>query len=72
MGKERLFTDSMWPPTLEQVKAYFLGKGQNEKEAEHFFQLYQLRHWRTVKGGMVRRWKNAAHAWICSATLNAT
>jgi len=67
MGKQQFFTDAMWPPTMEQVKGYFLAKGMNEREAEHFFQLYQLRQWRTKKGKMVKRWKNAANTWIFSA-----
>jgi hypothetical protein len=64
MGKEVFFNDTMWPPTLEQVKQYFLQKGLNDLEAEHFFQLYQLRQWRNQKGEMIKRWKNAAHGWI--------
>jgi len=67
MRKQQFFTDAMWPPTLEQVKIYFSQKGMNDKEAEHFFQLYQLRQWRTRNGEMIRRWKKAAHCWIFSA-----
>ena len=67
MGKTKLFKDSMWPPTLEQVKIYFSQKGMNDKEAEHFFQMYQMKQWRNKKGNMITRWKNAAHSWIFSA-----
>jgi hypothetical protein len=67
MRKQQFFKDSMWPPTLEQVKMYFSAKGMNDREAEHFFQLYQLKQWRTRKGKMIKRWKNAAHSWIFSA-----
>jgi hypothetical protein len=67
MGKQKFFTDAMWPPTLEQVKSYFSAKGMNDREAEHFFQLYQLRQWRTSKGDLIKRWRNAAHCWIFSA-----
>lgn len=67
MRKQRIFTDAMWPPTLEEVKGYFSARGMNEREAEHFFQLYQLRQWRTAKGKLIQRWKNAACCWICSA-----
>lgn len=67
MGKKQFFTDAMWPPTLDQVKIYFSQKGMNDKEAEHFYQLYQLRQWRNKKGEMITRWKNAAHGWIFAA-----
>lgn len=67
MRKQQFFTDAMWPPTLEQVKVYFTSKGMNDREAEHFFQLYQLRQWRTTKGDLVKRWKKAAYWWIFSA-----
>jgi hypothetical protein len=64
MRRQQFFNDSMWPPTMEQVKMYFCEKGMNLKEAEHFFQLYQLRQWRTKKGSLIRQWKNAANSWI--------
>lgn len=64
MGKIQLFADSMWPPTLEQVKAYFLIRNMNEKEAEHFFAFYQLKQWRTCRGEIMKRWKTAAFSWI--------
>lgn len=67
MGKAKLFTDAMWPPTLEQVKIYFSQKGMNEREARDFFELYQLKQWRSKKGTMITAWKKAAHSWIFSA-----
>ena len=65
--KNKLFTDAMWPPTLEQVKSYFASKGMNEREAEHFFGFYQLMQWRNKKGEILTRWKKAAVIWIQSA-----
>ena len=67
MAKPQFFTDTMWPPTLAQVKMYFTAKGMNDREAEDFFQLYQLKQWRNKKGEMMKRWKNAAYSWIFSA-----
>ena len=58
MAKQQFFTDTMWPPNLDQVKMYFSQKGMNEQEAQHFFQLYQIRQWRTKKGEMIKNWKN--------------
>ena len=69
MGKKQLFVDSMWPPTLMQVKDYFLTRNMNEREAEHFFAFYQMKQWRTSKGEMMRRWKTAAFGWICYAAI---
>lgn len=67
MGKPQFFTDTMWPPTLEQVKMYFSAKGMNYRDAEVFFQMYQLKQWRNKKGEMMKRLKNAAYSWIFSA-----
>lgn len=67
MRKQLFFTDAMWPPTLDQVKAYFGAKGINDREAQDFFDFYQLRQWRNKKGGLLRSWKNAAGGWICFA-----
>ena len=67
MAKQQFFTDTMWPPNIDQVKMYFSQKGMNEQEAQHFFQLYQIKQWRTKKGEMIKNWKNAAHGWIFSA-----
>jgi transcription elongation factor len=64
MRKQQFFNDSMWPPTMEQVKVYFRDKGMNTMEAEHFFRLYQLKQWRTKKGQLIKQWKNAANSWI--------
>lgn len=68
MRKQLFFDDSMWPPTMEQVTCYFKEKGVSVREAEHFFQLYQLKQWRSKKGQMIRLWKNAANSWIFLAT----
>lgn len=64
MGKAQFFLDTMWPPTLGQVKTYFLSKGMIEQEAIHFFAFYQLKQWRTCSGEMIKKWKPAAFGWI--------
>jgi hypothetical protein len=57
------------PPTINEVKAYFLQKGIPELEAEHFFLLHEYRGWRTRKGSPIRNWKTAAYRWILGAWL---
>lgn len=54
--------ESVQPPTLEEVQAYWKDE-RMESVAEEFFAYYDERHWQTFRGQAVRRWRTAARNW---------
>lgn len=63
------------PPTLEQVKEYFLANGYPEETAERFFHCYENGNppWHDTKGNPVLAWKQKAHSvWFKKENKNNT
>lgn len=58
------------PPTLEEVKAYFLSQRANERlldwerEAEMFYYHFSSLDWKTSSGGEIAYWDSKANLWI--------
>ena len=58
------------PPTLEEVKAYFLSQRADERlsdwlrEAETFFNHFTSLGWKTSAGAKITRWDSRANLWI--------
>lgn len=68
IGKERIVKDSIGkskkkfsPPTLEEVKAYCLERG-NQVDAEQFIDFYQSKDWMVGKNKM-KDWKACVRTW---------
>lgn len=51
------------PPSLNEVRAYFLEKGATFTQAERFYDYYESNGWRVGKNQM-KKWKSAASGWI--------
>jgi len=47
------------PPTLDQVKAYFVSKGYTEDSADKFFNYYSP-EWKDSNGKPVKNWEQKA------------
>ena len=45
------------PPTLEDVKSYFLENGYTENSAQKAFDYYSTAGWRDSRGNQVKNWK---------------
>jgi uncharacterized protein YdaU (DUF1376 family) len=53
------------PPTIEEVKKYFLENGYSPELAERFFKGYAAADWKDSKGDQVKNWKQKAqHVWF--------
>ena len=52
------------PPVAAHVSIYFSQKGMTDTEAEAFFNEYNQRHWKSVRGTPVQNWKALARDWI--------
>lgn len=50
------------PPTIEQVKEYFVTEGYKPEIAEKFFKYYNTGEWKDSKGKPIRSWKQKAQA----------
>jgi len=59
------------PPHFDHVKIYFLQKGQSEGRAKEFYDHYQSRNWRNVKGTTLSNWKSTAWEWILKLQLKS-
>lgn len=56
-------TERFHPPELEEVRAYFAGKGGTADQAQRFRDFYESNGWRVGKNPM-KSWKAAASGWI--------
>lgn len=58
------------PPTIDEVKAYFISQRANERlddwerEAEVFFNHFTSLGWKTSSGAKISRWDSRANLWI--------
>lgn len=58
------------PPTIEDIKAYFLTQNANvrladwEREAEVFYNHFSSLGWKTSAGAKIARWDSRANLWI--------
>lgn len=59
------------PPLFAHVEIYFLHKGCSTADAETFFQYYEGRNWKGVKGKPIRNWKTLVADWIWQMKLNS-
>jgi len=59
------------PPLFAHVEIYFLNNGFSSKDAQSFFQYYEARGWKGVKGKMLRNWKTLVSDWIYQMKRNA-
>lgn len=62
MNPKSLLT--IFPPRVEEVRAYFNQKGMTEEEAECFFLYYEKKGWRSKRGNIIKSWKVTAYQWI--------
>lgn len=65
------------PPTLEEVKTYFLSQRADERltdwerEAEMFFYHFSSLGWKTSRGGTIPHWDSRANLWILEHQHNS-
>jgi len=52
------------PPLFAHVEIYFLNNGCSSKDAATFFQYYEERDWKGIKGKPLRNWKTLVSDWI--------
>lgn len=58
-------TKEFIPPTLEQVKEFFKGRGYTAEAAAKFHDYYTLGNWKDGKGNAVKNWaQKAASVWF--------
>jgi hypothetical protein len=55
-----------FPPSVEEVRAYFDQRGLPAKEAECFFLFHEFKEWKNRKGEYLQNWKQFAQNWISS------
>lgn len=62
-GKERKGNKNkvFIPPTLQEVKNYFLENGYSVEAAETAFNYYQVADWHDSKGNKIKNWKQKMH-----------
>lgn len=51
------------PPSIEEIKTYFISKNSNEIEALKFHSFYESKGWKVGKSPM-KKWESAASGWI--------
>lgn len=51
------------PPSIDEVRQYFIEKSEESVEAEKFWNFYDCKDWK-VGGDRMERWKSAANGWI--------
>jgi hypothetical protein len=57
------------PPQIQDVQAYFIQKGIDVHEADHFFLFYEKSGWLSRRGNPITKWKPFAWRWILSLSL---
>jgi len=60
-GKKKKEKDIFIPPTIENVKQYFVENGYSEQSAIKAFNHYQLADWHDTEGKPVLAWKQKMH-----------
>jgi len=53
-------TKEFIPPTLEEVKSFFKGRGYSSESAAKFHDYYSLGNWKDGKGNAVKNWQQKA------------
>jgi hypothetical protein len=69
MIEKSIFNRRM-PPTIQDVKIYFIQKGISEPEAEIIFLFQEKRQWASRKGRSLLEWKRTARRWIATILLD--
>lgn len=54
------------PPILSHIVPYFIEKGASTDNALDFFNHYQGKDWKNLKGQRIKNWKTHAWEWIWS------
>jgi hypothetical protein len=68
MQKPTIFTCIM-QPSIQEVKIYFCQRGMPDLEADHFFEFYEKKQWKSKSGLFRKNWKNIARTWIMSVLI---
>lgn len=59
--KRKVNSKGFTPPSLDEVKAYFLEKNYNEQSAVKFFNYYDSANWVDSNNNQVKNWKQKAN-----------